>query len=595
MRARLSNMRLSAKMMLSYSALVVLPLILFGIIYYQLSAKNIEDLATKNISYANLSKRQLMDQQLRAVEDGIRAINADADLFTLLARTYETDYDIKQADTKITDIINKYFKDLPAVNTVNVVTEQYTYGSSTVVTAGALFASDLYETVKTDAQWISWIPTYYIPQQFRLDYLSGIRDESLFSFTAMAVMNPVSINLNNRAVMQPFPADLRKPVLIVNFSPDFFGNSYSDALGVPGAQFCVSDADGVIIAHSDPARVATSEALPWLEPVREGQMLGQYSYEGHRMLVSCELSQVTGWVMSIAVPMDELLKDVVNLLPLLMGLELLLVGLALSIVYIITRGITKPVQQLTGALKIMREGNFGMQIPRTAGGEIGYLVEKFNEMSRNIRVLINENYTVKLREKEAEITTLNTQLNPHLLYNTLNIINLEAIDRGEDEISRMLIALSRMLQYTVMNKQDLAELAEDIEWLKRYLYIMSLRYEGLFRVSFQFDEAVAEGKVPKLFLQPFVENAILHGFKGRAAGGEIWVTGSLERGMRVFRVRDNGKGIERERIAEILSAESSGVGIANVVKRVGLIYGGEARVSMDSEVGAGTTVTIELP
>ncbi len=590
---RISAMNLRAKMMLFYSALVVLPLILFGVIYYQLSAQSIADQAAKNIAYANAANCQLSDQRLRSIEDSIRAINADSELFSALSRLYDTDYEIKQMDTKIVDIISKYFRDMQWINAVNIVTEQYTYGSSTVVTAGDVFSSALYERAATSGEWIQWIPTYHIPKQFTIDYLMDIRDDALFSFSAFAVMNPVSIDPNNRAVQQAFPAHLRKPVLMIHFSPDFFSSMYQSNTNVPGSFFCLSDQDGVIIAHTDPEERSKSGNLPWLG-VPSGST-GQYDYADHRLLVSVERSAVTGWVSALAVPVDMLLSDVTGLLPYLFGLEALLVALALLIVYGITAGITRPVHQLTGALKRTGRGELGGQIPETAGGEIGYLIRKFNEMSTNLRVLVDENYKVRLREKEAEITALNTQLNPHLLYNTLNIINLEAMDRGETEISQMLIALSRMLQYTVINKQDLASLRDDLEWLRRYVYIMSMRYEGLFEVRFDIDEALQGDRVPKLFLQPFVENAILHGFKGKKLGGRIDVSGTVEGGKRVYCVRDNGVGIAQEKLSTLLTQDSEGIGIANVAKRIALIYGGDAQLMIESKLGEGTEVRIVLP
>ena len=589
----LKNMRLRTKLILMFSCLMVAPLVIIGIVYYTASTDGILNIANKNISYASQVSRKLTDQVLYAVEEDIAAINADADLFEVFLRDDYSTYEIQQQDIKVNGIINKYFKALRGANTINIVTPQFTYGSKTVVSAKSLFESQLLKDAENSPRWIHWIPTHYIPDEFRIDYLRGISDGDLYSFAAVVILNPVRINPVYTAEKQELPQNVVKPVLIIHFSPDFFLDTYNASANLPSSFNCVYEDGGRVISLSKEGEGEESAVVRWGQEVPRGASGIVTAQNGEKLLISHEVSEVTGWHMIAAVPMRALMADMVNLRNYVVVGEIILVLLAVVIVSVIATGITKPLSRLTSALKHMGKGNFGEQL-EPGSGESGYLIEKFNEMSTNIKVLIKENYEVKLREKENEIAALNTQMNPHLLYNTLNIINLEALERNQPEISRMLIMLSRMLQYTVITHQEMASLEEDLAWLKSYEYIMSLRFEGLFQIEYQIEDTAYREAVPKLFLQPFLENAIVHGFKGIEGGGRILVTGVVEKGRRVFTLTDNGHGIDAQRMEDV-RAGRTGVGIHNVRERIRLIYGDEASLTMDSLVGRGTKVTIVLP
>ncbi|UJF35481.1 sensor histidine kinase [Paenibacillus hexagrammi] len=200
-----------------------------------------------------------------------------------------------------------------------------------------------------------------------------------------------------------------------------------------------------------------------------------------------------------------------------------------------------------------------------------------------------------LREKEAEIMALNLQLNPHFLYNTLNIINWMAIEKDQKAISRMIVSLSTMLQYTVNNKQEIVRLKDDLEWLKGYTHIMEIRFEGIFRFRFEVDDLPGDCKVPKLFLQPIIENAIIHGFDHEQKEGIIIIRGEIDGNDLVFKVIDNGKGMRSDKVAGLLSPHSKGIGIKNVEQRIIILYGSNYRLHIQSREGIGTEVTVRIP
>ena len=165
----------------------------------------------------------------------------------------------------------------------------------------------------------------------------------------------------------------------------------------------------------------------------------------------------------------------------------------------------------------------------------------------------------------------------------------------QENASKMLLDLSRMLQYTSQNGDVLVPLWEDLDWLKRYIGIMQKRYQDQFEVSMDIPEYLRSLEVPKLFLQPFVENAIVHGFKNYQDSGKIWISAEEEENDILFYVEDNGCGICEEDLKEVLNKERKSIGVRNTNKRIRMIYGEKYGVTISSQLEEGTVVTIRLP
>jgi two-component system sensor histidine kinase YesM len=221
-----------------------------------------------------------------------------------------------------------------------------------------------------------------------------------------------------------------------------------------------------------------------------------------------------------------------------------------------------------------------------------------NYMSSKIKNLIRENYEVKIREKEATIGALTLQLNPHFLYNTINIINWIAIRNKQNDISKMLISLSYMLNYTVRTKQDIVRFSDDLEWMEKYLYIMSIRFEGKFTIEYDIDPEVLSAKVPKLFLQPIIENVFTHAFDSMDKDGVVKISARADGNLVSFLIEDNGKGICKDDIDTILNSpreDNLSIGISNVNRRIKIIYGEEYGIKIEPSVSGGTKVIIVFP
>ncbi|MBB6674632.1 cache domain-containing sensor histidine kinase [Cohnella nanjingensis] len=269
--------------------------------------------------------------------------------------------------------------------------------------------------------------------------------------------------------------------------------------------------------------------------------------------------------------------------------------------------ITRPLIDLKKKMISVEQGEFGMRVAAFGNDEFGLLGRGFNRMMEEINRLFNEVFVLGMREKEAELAALQSQINPHFIYNTLESINMMAISRKHEEVSDMVSALGKLLRYSIDKVDRLVPLKEEIAFLASYVRIQQLRYGDRLRVVYEIDEAARELLIPKLILQPLVENALYHGIGDREQGGTVWIGAVLLAGELILAVRDDGKGLNEEEVEALnraIAAEPSyrtwqrtdrdALGLGNIYQRIKLIYGERGDLSVDSSIGQGLAVTISI-
>jgi two-component system sensor histidine kinase YesM len=229
--------------------------------------------------------------------------------------------------------------------------------------------------------------------------------------------------------------------------------------------------------------------------------------------------------------------------------------------------------------------------------ELSYLEDTFDEMTNRINILYKDivEYKMKLRDIEFEI--LQAQIKPHFLYNTLSYINWMAIDVGSKDISNAINTLSRYYRYTLSTGQDIIKIEDEIQQINAYVDLMLLRKSGEITFDIKCENDLLKYKTPKILLQPFVENAILHNNTQIREPLNICVfILRSEKGI-IFKIQDNGKGITKEQIDNIFNRvnKTNSYGIRNIIDRIKLLYGEDYGVKIDSVLGEGTTVEISIP
>ena len=326
-----------------------------------------------------------------------------------------------------------------------------------------------------------------------------------------------------------------------------------------------------------------------------------------RTLTSLIQEDIQKYIYDEATYMERLRIDVRR--SLLGTVRIIIVMLIVIIVFILimsrklSNRITEPITELCDMTERFAGGDFTVAYHTDSNDEMHTLAESFNSMVREIKVLVEDIHREQENAKDAELRLLQEQINPHFLYNTLDAI-VWMTEAGEKQKAIQIIQeLSSFFRISLSKGQSEITIRNEKEHVKNYLEIQRYRYQDILDYEIDFDEDILEDHIQKLTLQPIVENAIYHGIKNKRGGGLIKVSGRRDGSDIVFTVEDNGIGMDTEGLArlrklisgEIVLDEQRGFGMANVEKRLEMLYGEKYGITVDSERDVGTTVTVRIP
>lgn len=360
----------------------------------------------------------------------------------------------------------------------------------------------------------------------------------------------------------------------------------------------LTDRDGIIIYHTDTQYIGMPE--------------GEYLRETSAMELHQSLDYF-GWNAHILIDTDDMRNDV-NLMY-RKGLIFYIILLMFCGIFwqLLVRGILAPITSIREAMEEIRAGKLNQKIEIRGSHELWQLAMEYNDMVDTLYQQKQEtqrSFAEKMQSIEqrnqAEREALESQINAHFICNTLNAINYNVMEAGNDEVSGLLKSLANILHYTFSRKTEYVTLGQELEWVKQYLYLQKYRLMDRFEYEINFPSEYDEWPCCKLFLQPFVENSIMHGFENIEQGGLIRITGYVEEDRFVIRIWDNGCGIRPEISQTLQSAlekgktlklagSGSGIGIQNVVTRMRMYFGERFEVQMETAEGKGTCFTFWLP
>lgn len=304
----------------------------------------------------------------------------------------------------------------------------------------------------------------------------------------------------------------------------------------------------------------------------------------------------TGWEIIRVTNQEELiwrLRQQQQMIVLITGLSLL--AALIIMVSQVTR-MTGSIRKVVETMRKAGRGDLSVHVAadRTRPTEIEVIAEEFNSMMDKMQKSIE-------KEKNAEIAALEAQINPHFLYNTLDTINWMAIDRDEYEISNMIGTLAHILRYGITDSNGIVKIRDEAEWLKQYIFLQQMKLKNSFDCHINVEPEILGMSVHKLLLQPFVENAILHGFEGMEGTHRLQMDLGRDGDNIKIEIADNGRGIPPEMVEEInqgifrKTGDKNHIGMENAITRIRMYYGESARVAVQSQIGKGTLVQIWIP
>ncbi len=312
-------------------------------------------------------------------------------------------------------------------------------------------------------------------------------------------------------------------------------------------------------------------------------------------------SEKTGWTVVGCTNVAELLKDSKKARSIYVLVAAILVVVALVLSNLISRNITRPLQQLRDSMARVQEGDFGAaEVEVTSRNEVGSLTRSFNVMTSRIQELMKQNIYEQQQKRKSELKALQSQINPHFLYNTLDSIIWMAEGKKNEEVVVMTASLARLLRQSISNEEEQVPIGQEVEYARSYLTIQKMRYKDKLEFQIQVDAQIMGVPIIKLVLQPLIENAIYHGLKYKEGKGLLIVRGYREGENAVIQIRDNGAGMDEQTLSHIfekhkVNYRSNGVGVYNVQKRLQLYYGMDYGITYSSRQGEGTTASIVIP
>lgn len=373
-------------------------------------------------------------------------------------------------------------------------------------------------------------------------------------------------------------------------------------LGNGGYAYLISS-DGEIIYHPK-AQLIDSGIVKENNQESAGLKDGNYEevFDGEKRIVSVKTVGYTGWKIVGVTPLDGMSLNNIKT-KLLMVFIIAFVLFILSIInsYISTR-ITDPIKELEKAVNEIEQGNLEVEVRSAGSYEIQHLGTSIQSMARRIRKLMNDIVAEHESKRRSEFDTLQSQINPHFLYNTLDIIVWMIENEKQSEAVKVVTALARFFRISLSKGKSIIPVKDELEHVRNYLMIQHMRYKNKFTYDIEADEDVLELASLKLMLQPLVENAIYHGMEFMDGDGEILVRAWRREDDLYMSVSDNGLGMTREQVERLFrasdhtsSGRGSGIGVKNVNERIKLYFGTGYGLDIQSEPDEGTTVTAHLP
>lgn len=379
-------------------------------------------------------------------------------------------------------------------------------------------------------------------------------------------------------------------LLRISFNETFLNSILDEAkLGKEGKVYLLNDENKIIFTKD---RSLITESFSRIENVSGPTMKYPFSIVKYPL-------HYERWSLVGVVPETEIVNQITQFNRIFFLMVILILTSIMVFAIAAARAILRPLNRIMKGMECIQQGNLNVMLESDADDEFSIIIHNFNYMVERVKSLIETVYHQQVHYRKAEILALQAKLNPHFLYNTLDAIYWMLILKGEEEIGEVVVALSSILRYSISHENEFVTVREDMGQLENYLKIQRMRFEDKLEYDFHIQEEILELKIPKLLIQPLVENSIKYAFNDMKCHGVIGIRGYLEKEDLIFEVVDNGVGMSEEKIRSIFAgyefqSKKSGIGIQLVHHRIRYIYGEGYGISIESTVGEGTKVTVRL-
>lgn len=572
------------KFSLIYIIGVLLPIIIINLVFLDRISDLIKSREQQNLEISlERARKDIHD----FIEGGVAVsytLSADKNLYELLERTYGNSIEFYDTfDEQLRGRMNSYMPVNNQIERITVFTnnDSIVSGSNYQVINEKVMNSEWYKQSKAANKHL-FLAAYHMSDISSVistaPYLSVIERMDAYS------------SYNKFEKLLRIDLDLSKIYDVIIREKDYL------------SLYLVNEQDEIIMSAQSGYQRGTTEPYPVFklqdderkEDVHIVPVGGASYIKGWRIIGITQGERITQAIMEIRI-YAGILASIVTLI-------------TTAFLYVMLRSYNYRVKRLSRHMQKVSNEKFELIRIDEGQDEIGGLIRNFNRMTTTINSLINDVYKLEIQKNNlemervrAELNFLQSQMNPHFLFNTLNAILVVCTKNNYSDVTDIIKSLSKLLRRLLSWKEDLVTLEEEMTFIEMYLKIEKFRFRDKFDYQFEIDELSLQYKIPKLSMQPLVENSCKHGLQAIEGLGVIKVKTLVEEGRLKVTVSDNGKGIEPEKLQELLgnvqneASSGTNIGIRNVYRRLELYYEDQVRFDISSVPDEGTIVTFDIP
>lgn len=570
----------------SFVLLITLAIAATGSISYLIASRVVQKNAFQSSQDTVNKAAQIVDDKLRNTANSVRALML-SDPFKQLIRDVQSGnvsryYHHLSALQAVFSQAN--FSD-PLIENILVATPigEFYFLNFVRTPAASFYDTDMYREIKTTRRGV-WVQGH----------------EDTFFSSRQRVLSLVVEGVGEDPQFPPFDT-----YVIVNIKERELLRLSTQNLSKDGREYYVVNPQGEQVIRSDSSPV-WGDTPPDFPKLTGEEEQGSFFYEGKNETYMLnykrmDINQNRGWMVVGVQSKDQLLREVSQIKQAAYLTILGFVLLSLLFANKLTTVLLRPLYKLQMLMRRVEDNDLSVRFESKFQDEVAQVGSRFNRMLDEISRLIEDVRKGETEKRRSEMKALTAQMNPHFFYNTLNTIYCKSVLGENEDASAMILALSEMFQLSLNAGKELIPLQDELRHAEQYVAIQQISYENLFLYEAEVeDERLLQCLVPKIILQPLVENSILHGFRNRRSGGEIRVTVKSGEGILRLTVEDNGEGVPPASAIAPPAAENRprsrhGYALPNITHRLQLYFGNAAGMSMTSRPGEGAAVEIWLP
>ncbi|WP_079908843.1 sensor histidine kinase [Paenibacillus sp. 32352] len=588
------NMRFQNKLLAGYLLACVIPLLGVSAIIFHQSAAGLEDSSQEFASLYTSQIRTTLNEFIKEYDKVTKSVLVDNDLIYKIGqeRSLPMDELIIQK-VAVQRLLMRVALLKPEISTVMLISRDnsvYQYTTTTSrVNENMLLSRDWYKGLRGSED------TFFI---------TGLHDRSYYEDKGAGAVVTVGRVLfsYDGAYAGILLIDL-DPFTLLQLDHDFVL-----ARDKYGMSVIISNRQNEIVYHSD----AASGRLSWQQVLESGAEYLKDDNSHDQIVLSGSTSQGNLFIKT-EIPRSKLLQKINRI----KGMTVAVILMSCLVITLISLGlsytITKPIKSLRRSMKQAEAGQYLPIEKEQANDEIGSLVYSYNKMIITIRTLIEDVYIAEIKQRQAKFIALQNQINPHMLYNTLESIRMKALVKDDEETAGMIKILARMFRLALGKEGKHHSVRHELDYTTNYLELQNIRFDNMFRLHIRIPDEMLDCSMIPLVFQPIVENSINHGFEDYSRPMNIEIEGvwTEEEEIRI-RITDDGAGIPMEKREELIAmledaksdkykleetdvAESGGLGLKNIAERIKLHYGDRYYLTIRPGAERGTTVEILIP